>query len=218
MAKYCDMPTCDLRHLNDPEAIRQIEKICDIAQLILPSDASPEVMSAFASVPMEDIANILYIPQKAELSCINGVGVINAASKVERYININGVALVKNIADDAKVTININGFCLIDEPLKGHPGIVLSSVNGLVAYGDLSIEPKFFNNEVTLDADTIRYLKNKQLVCVGNELTFADDVSVELLVEKELNFFVGNKLICPKHLAGYLKANATIGNKLEIIE
>ena len=218
MAKYYDMPTCDLRHLNDPETIRQIEKICDIAQLILPSDASDEVMSAFASVPMEDIASILYIPKNAELSSINGVAVINAASKVERYININGVAVVKNIAADAKVTININGFCLIDEPLKGHPGIILSSVNGLVAYGDLSIEPKFFQNKVHLDADTVRYMKNGQTIVVGNELSFDADIPVELLVEKELIFYVGNKLFCPKHLAGYLKANATVGNKFEIRE
>ena len=51
MAKYCDMPTCDLRYLSDPEAIRQIEEIRDVAQLIFPADAAPEVMAAFAAVP-----------------------------------------------------------------------------------------------------------------------------------------------------------------------
>ena len=53
---------------------------------------------------------------------------------------------------------------------------------------------------------------------MGNELLFEDDVTTELLVEKELMIVVGNKLKTPAHLAGYLKATATIGNKLEITD
>ena len=218
MAKYYDMPTCDLRHLNDPEAIRQIEEISDIAQLILPSDASAEVMSAFAAVPKEDIASILYIPQKAELGMLNGMGNINVAPGTERFMIVNGAGIVRNVGADAKLTLNVNGFCIINEELKSHPGITLNNINGQVIYGDLTIEPKFFPNKVHLDADTVQYMKNGQTIVVGNELSFDADIPVELLAEKELIFYVGNKLFCPKHLAGYLKANATVGNKLEIRE
>ena len=51
MSKYTNMPVCDLRHLNDVNSIRQIEEIRNIALLILPNDASEEVMSALQVSP-----------------------------------------------------------------------------------------------------------------------------------------------------------------------
>jgi len=216
MAKYSDMATCDLRHLNDPEAIRQIEEIRDVAELILPSDASDEVMSAFAAIPKEDIADIFYLSSKAEISKINGCGPISAAPGTEHIITVNGMALVRDVADDATVTLKVNGVCLIDEKLKSHPNIVLKSINGHVIYCNQDIEPKFYPNKVTLDADTIQYFNKGQCIVVGNNLVFENDVSVELLQEKELMIIVGNKLIAPAHLVGYLNATATIRNELEV--
>ena len=134
MAKYHDMSICDLRHLNDPEAIRQIEGISDIAQLILPSDASDEVMSAFAAVPKDDIANILYIPKNTELSSINGVGNLNVAPGTTRFAIVNGIAMVRSVCEDAKLVLNVNGFCMLDEKLKDHSGITMNSINGQVVY------------------------------------------------------------------------------------
>lgn len=214
MSVYHDLPTCDLRFLTDPEAIRQIERIHDVATLILPSDAPKDVMSAFSAIPKDDIASILYFPAQAKLNMINGCSDLAFTPEPNQYFIVNGMALIREMPETASATLYVNGLCLINRRLKDHPGLHLAEVNGAVTYCDLKEEPKLFSNKFTLDADTLRYLKKGQAIVVGNQLTIEQDVTVEMLLEKELTIIVGNKLLAPQHLLGYLKATATVMNQI----
>jgi len=73
MSKYRNMPACDLRHLNDVNAVRQIEEISNIALLILPKDAPEEVMSAITAIPKSNIASTIYLDKDDNVQVINGM-------------------------------------------------------------------------------------------------------------------------------------------------
>ena len=128
MAKYCDMDICDLRYLTDPEAIRQIDGICDVDTLILPKDASPEVAAAFAAIPKSDIDSIQYLPTNAEMRNYNGVLEINNDAPIGRavYYIVNGVCIINDLQPDADITIRCNGLCILNKKLRGHNGIHIS--------------------------------------------------------------------------------------------
>ena len=69
--KYKHMVICDLRHLNNPEVIREIEEIKDIVLLILPKDADDAVKNAFGKVKQKRIASTVYVGKDAEVGTIN---------------------------------------------------------------------------------------------------------------------------------------------------
>ena len=51
-----NLPVCDMRNYTDAAAINEIEMIQNIALLILPTEASPDVMAALAKVEKKNIA------------------------------------------------------------------------------------------------------------------------------------------------------------------
>lgn len=217
MAKYSDMPICDLRCLTDPDAVKQIESISDIATLLLPNDADPAVMSALAAIPMSDIGSILYLPAKAKLQTTNGVAEVHSAAGQEQYIMINGICLIRELPEDANVTVSVNGLCLIEQSLRGHKGLHFANSNGQVSYMDIG-DYKIYPNNLTLESETIQYFSDGMLIVTANKLVFHKDVTVQQLQEKRLRFLAANKIIAPKRLIPYLTATATVLGKIEEAE
>lgn len=219
MAKYCDMDICDLRYLTDPEAIRQIDGICDVDTLILPKDASPEVAAAFAAIPKSDIDSIQYLPTNAEMRNYNGVLEINNDAPIGRavYYTVNGVCIINDLQPDADITIRCNGLCILNKKLRGHNGIHFDAINGMTSYLECE-NYKIYPNAIEFNAERLSYLPDHTLLIVGNKLTLKPDVTVELLRAKDLQFLVGNIIFAPQSLLAYLTATATVGNKISALE
>lgn len=216
MSEYYDLPVCDLRHIASVEEAKSIKSIYDVAMLILPKNADPEVMSAIAAIEKYDIANIVYLDPNAKVSIINGLSSINKSSApadTETCYIVNGVALVEDLPENGKINLTVNGAVFIKKFLEGNAALTLDAINGTVQYIDFD-DFKMFQNELELDLESISYLNENTLLVVGNKLTVADDVTVDALREKKLQLFVGNELHAPKHLLAYLRMNAFVGNQI----
>lgn len=218
MSKYYDMPVCDLRFISSVEEAKEIEAIFDIAMLILPKNASPEVMSAIAGIEKYDIVNTVYLDCDTEITTINGTAVINnnsVSANQEHCFVVNGMVFVESLPENGKIRLIANGGVVIKKSLKESNTIIFDSVNGSIQYLDFE-DYKTFPNILELDIETISYIKENTLIFVGNQLIFKNEVTVDVIRDKNIQFFVGNEIHCPKHLAPYLKMNATVGNQIVI--
>ncbi len=219
MSNLHDMPLCDLRYLNSVEAVRQIEKIEDIALLILPKDAPDDVMSAIAAIDKNDIASIIYLGKDEEVSIINGTTELTDAEfppdKV-KTVMVNGMAFIRELSPEAKGNVYVNGSVVINSKLK-QCNLNFVNVNGSRQYADFE-HMMFFGNKFELDAITLQEMKPKTCIGAGNKIKINYDVTLEMLREKEITFFVGDTLKCRRNVSGYVKVNSFVGNQIEIYD
>ena len=210
-----DLPVCDLRYLTDPAAARQIEEITDVGVLILPKDADPAVAAALAAIPKSDIGTTLYIGVDEDGQVINGMVELNERTMrpdcKATYI-VNGIVIVSNPPETAQIKLHLNGVLILKEPVR-NAAVSIQTLNGMqkaLAFD----ECKVFPNQVCLDAEALSYFPPHTLLVVGNQLELSEDVTPQLLQEKQLLILVGNKLFCSDALLPYLKATAAVSNEM----
>lgn len=220
MGTISDMVMCDLRYITTVEQAKAIEEISDIVMLILPKDAPAEVMSAITAIPRHDIVIEIPVSKEAKISTINGSTEINDAyfsSTYESLLLINGMGIITRIVNPCSGTIVLNGMIIINENVKDMLDLNFASVNGTIIYAKFD-EYKFYGNKFVVDADFLKYVKHNTALIAGNKLVIAGDVTVEILQESGIQLIAGNKVVCRREIAGYIKSVATAGNKIEISE
>ncbi len=216
MAKYSDMGTLDLRMIQSVEQANAVEEICDIGTLILPKTLDSETSAAVMEIPKYDIGTTVYLDPQDELKSVNGVAFLtdgDFSKDHQTILMINGVAVVKEISPETRGAIICNGVILVHENMKQNFNIEIMQLNGVkhyIDFNDISVQ----QNQGRLDADMLEYLEPKTLLFVGNKLDVAENVTSQMLKEKELIVYVGNKLRCYPQSAGYIRAKGFIGNKL----
>lgn len=219
MSKYVNMPVCDLRQLNDVQTIKVIEKIANIALLILPKDADDDVKNALESVPKANIASVIYLNKDDNLVAINGLNEItdnDFKKDGNSFIIINGVGIIQSISKEAKGTLSVNGVIVIHESLKNNCSFTFGMINGVKVYLDFD-SYKGYQNEIKINAQFLSYLKPKTLLLAGNNMIIENDVTVDLLEQTQPILLAGNKIICYDNICGYIKATATVGNSVEVL-
>lgn len=164
--KYKHMVICDLRHLNNPEVIREIEEIKDIVLLILPKDADDAVKNAFGKVKQKRIASTVYVGKDAEVGTVNGEAVINPAAREKIYI-VNGKAYVTPLGGK-KIKVIVNGEMIANEKDVEDGNIEIISVNGKARYDDYD-RIVDIGDDASIDPDI--FLEGKPLV-ITKGLTF----------------------------------------------
>ncbi len=220
MGKISDMVMCDLRYITTAEQAQGIEEISDIVMLILPKDAPDEVMSAISAIPKHDIVTEMQISRDAMISTINGTTEINDGffgKASESVLIINGIGIISCLKKQCSGTIILNGMLIISENSKDRIDFNYASLNGRIIYADFDAY-NFHANKFVIDADYLKYAKNKTALIAGNKIIIADDVSVDMLQNKELQLIAGNKVVCRREIAGYVKTIATAGNKIALSE
>ncbi len=218
MGKISDMVICDLRYITTVEQAQAIEEISDVVMLILPKDAPNEVMSAIAAIEKSDIVTEIQISKDALISTINGTTEINDSffgNASESFLVINGMGIITQLKKQCSGTIILNGMLIINESIKDLINFNYASLNGSVIYAEFEAY-KFYGNRFDIDADYLKYAKHKTAIIAGNKINIANDVTVEMLQACELQLIAGNRLVCRRELAGYIKTIATVGNKIEI--
>lgn len=89
--------------------------------------------------------------------------------------------------------------------------------NGLIFEMDFDENKvKLFSNKIDIDASFIRNVQDGSLIAAGDTITFSNDVTEEIIVEKNLQFFAGNKIKCSNAIKGCVQARSCVGNKIEV--
>ncbi len=218
--KYHDMNILDLRDIKSVEVLQNIRRINDICLLVLPKDAPPEIRSAIMAIPQNDIIKTIYLKDGEDIPYqilrANGVYVMKTLPQKNLIIKANGICMISDLSglkEDISITLKANGICLLHTNLQSMSNFS-PSINGITFYKDFDPERVKINNEMEIEAATLSYLPENTFLIVGNLLTFAEDVTPEMLMEKNIQILAGNDIAAPKHLIPYLSATATVGNKI----
>ena len=214
--KYEGMPICDLRHLNDVEAIKKIEHISGCAMVVFPNDAAPEIMSALAGVPLQEVASVTRMGKDDVISLINGLSEIteNLFSRDGKtFLLVNGVAVIADLPEGIKGDLIVNGIIAIKKSLK--LSINFPVVNGIMKHLDFD-EFKMYPGEAEIDAETIEYLKPRTLILAASEIHLDKNITAAMLKEKEIILFAESEITCYSDAAPYVKATA-IADKITVL-
>ena len=212
-----NLPICDLRNYKDPAAVKEIEVIKNIALLILPEDASPEVMAALAKVEKKNVAMTMSLTKDQQVYVLNGnveLTDANFSKDGNSIVLANGNVIIRNLSPETRGGLLVNGLTLIHESLKQQLGIKFLSANGLTLYRDFS-DCKAYGNELIADDEFFTYLQPKTVLVVGNCLRLGDNVQLETLKQQQPMFIVGNNAYCPAHLMSYLRATAQVSGQVK---
>ena len=219
VVQYNDMDILDLRQVNSVEALQKIKKINDIAVLVLPADASPEVQTALAAIPRNDIGKTIYLkdgePVPYKVQKANGLFMMEQVPKTSVIITVNGVCIIPELPglkEDISIVLFVNGMCLLHSSLR-HMDNLEISVNGAVFYEEFDSSKLKMVPSMDIDAATISYMP-EGVVMLGQKLSFAEDVTPEMMMEKKLKILAAERITASKQLLPYLKATASMVNKL----
>ena len=216
--KMVNLPVCDLRNIKTAEAARKIEEITNCALVIMPQDGDDELLTALASIPQTNVASTVSLPANADVSLRNGVTTLTAgmmSSDKETYYLINGITVVESIPADKKGTLIANGVIVLHEKNRAECGLKFGTVNGITAYADFE-NTVVQDDSFEIDADFLKYVKPKTLLIAGDSIDIAEDVAVDELAEKISFMLAGDKIVCPKAVSGYVRANSTCGDGIEL--
>ena len=220
MSVYRQMAILDLRHIT-VEAAKQIEKITQVAMLILPKDGSAELLEAIAAIPTEEVAYTISLLQDEELTAVNGTIQIDDSffkPDGKTFLLCNGVCVVGDLSPETKGKLFINGILLGKKNVSQNmAGLTIEALNGVKLFLDYE-EYKVFPNQLDLDAAAVRYLSPKTALVAGNQILIANDVTAEMLEEKQVMLICGNQITCHQELAPYIRMKAFVGNCVTVQE
>lgn len=211
-----NVPICDLRAYTSPESIGELEMIKNVALLIMPKDAPPEVMAALTRVEKKNVAVTVHLSTAQQLHMMNGnfeLTDANFSKDGSSVVMANGNMVISHLSPETKGGLIANGVLLIQENLRDKLGIELLTVNGQTFYRDFS-ECKVYGNRLEADHEFFTYLKPKTVVMVGNTLLLKEDVTKEVLEQSQAFLVSGNSIYCPDSLISYLRATAQAGREV----
>ncbi len=213
MSTMKNMPIADLRTINTVEAAKAIEEMHNIAVLILPEDADPEVMNAIHAIPKKNVATVLTLPKDAKVKQMNGQSELTpAVLKQEGILLVNGQTIVTGTCNECKSNLIVNGQIIYP---KNCP-ITLTSCSGQAMSFDYETYVNF-NDDMMIDADMMELMECKTLFLCNGDIRFAKDITVDMLKEKLPCFlFNGDVVVFDKKVAAYLKLHSTINGDLKV--
>ena len=211
MSVYKNLPVLDLRKMSVEEA-RQIEKITNVAALLLPDDGDPELRSAIAAIPKKNVACVVPVPSQVPNSVRNGIyiGTKEDLSK-DQILIVNGAGVISDCPAESRARFIVNGMMV----RKKGTDLNILEINGLNVFFD-------FENVVTqlegleVDRDLLEFSENKTLFLSVDEMKISEDVSKELLLEKQPYFVSVAEIRCAKEISAYVRLHAQTMAGVEI--
>jgi len=214
MSTMRNMPIADLRTITTVEAAQAIEEMRNIAVLILPDDAEPEVMNALHAIPKKNVATVLTLSKDAKVNQVNGqVELTPAVLKQEGILLVNGQAIVTGTCEECVAELIVNGQFIYP---KSCP-INTASCSGQSMSFDYETYVNF-NDDVTIDADMMDLMEYKTFFFCNGDVRFTKDITLDMLKEKLPCFlFNGDVVVYDKKIAAYLKLHSNINGDLKVI-
>lgn len=193
-----------------PEALRKIGKIMNCATIYLPQNPSNEFIEAFNEISLINVANVIYVPNDKPLCKVNGFGVLTNIDSKNLY-TVNGMAFVVSAISNEPVQMIVNGEIFYNEDIN----IDFISLNGEATPMSFDYEKaKIYQNKIEINADFIKNSKAGTVVISLNKIKISEDVTEEMLMEKDFHFICMNKIFCKKDVYGYVAANSQVNDKI----
>lgn len=205
----------DLRPYAVGDSLSSIKKIENVATLIIPKDMDEKAATAFAKITIKNVASTIKLDKDAEVHTSNGSAVIESINDPGVHL-INGINIIKNISPDKDIQLMINGIVIFDKACKDRVNII--ACNGITHYVDLSGDVKLYPNKTSIDAKSLQYVDNGITFVAGNKIILEDDVTSDILAEKNVKLVAGNKVVCGDDAMAYVRTNAIVGNKVQSLE
>ncbi len=195
-----------------PQALRNIKSISNVAMLLV-ADGDEAYIEAFSEIELENVAHKISVPYGSNVNIINGSAVLtNQTAKKDALYLVNSITVIYDLDEEMNVSICTNGTVILQKNSK----VNLLSTNGEVAVVDFdSSKLKLFDNKVTIDSNFVKEAELGTVLAVDNKIYICDDVTADMLREKEIYFISGNKIICKKELWGYIQNHSHVSNKIE---
>lgn len=215
-----NLPVCDMRNYADAAAINEIEMIQNIALLILPTEASPDVMAALAKVEKKNIAVTISLSKEQRIHILNGnveLTDANFSKDGNSVVLANGDVIIHSLSEETRGGLIVNGVLLLHESLKRPNGLEILAHNGQIFYKDFT-DSKVYGGDLIADEEFFSYLQPKTVLIIGQCLKLEENVQLETLKAKEPIFLVGDSAYCTSSLASYLRATAQVANDVKKLE
>lgn len=208
--KLKNLPMLDLTNYT-PQALRNIKSISNVSTLLV-ADGDEAYIEALSEIELENIACKVSVPYGKDVITINGFAVLtNQTVKKDGVYLVNGCAVVYDLDEEMNISIGTNGTVILQRNSK----VNLLFTNGSVAVVDFdSSKLKMFENKVTVDSNFVKEAEIGTVLAASNKLYICDDVTADMLREKEIYFISGNKIICKKELWGYIQNHSHVSNKI----
>ncbi len=203
----------DLRDYT-PQALSNIKVIEAVALLILPENPSSEFIEAFSKIELSAVGFKLNLPSNKKIAMFNGVTSLSNVKLADNTVGVfNGIVIVGQMIENENAQYIVNGIVLKKIGLQNNSQCLLE--NGLIFEMDFDENKvKLFSNKIEIDASFIRNVQDGTLIAAGDTIIFNDDISEEIIIEKNLQFFAGNIIKCNKNIKGCVQARSCVGNKI----
>lgn len=203
----------DLREYT-PQALSNINVIEAVALLILPENPSKEFIDAFSKIKLDAVGFRLNLPKDKKIAMFNGVTSLSSIKLADNTVGVfNGIVIVGKMIENENTQYIVNGIVLKKLGLQNNSQCLME--NGLIFEMDFDENKvKLFSNKIDIDASFIRNVQDGTLIAAGDTITFNNDITEEMIVEKNLQFFAGNKIKCNKAIKGCIQARSCVGNKI----
>lgn len=203
----------DLRDYT-PQALNNIKSINAVALLILPENPVNEFIEAFSKIKLDAVGFTLNLPNDKKVAMFNGVTSLSSVKLADNTVGVfNGIVIIGQMIENENSQYIVNGIVLKKLGLQNNGQCLME--NGLIFEMDFDENKvKLFSNKIDIDASFIRNVQDGTLVAAGDTITFNNDVTEEIIVEKNLQFFAGNKIKCNKNVKGCIQARSCVGNKI----
>lgn len=193
-----------------PQALKKIGRIINCATIYLPENPSNEFMEAFSEIKLTNVANTIYLPNDKTVCNVNGMEVLTNVNPKNFYI-VNGFAFVASAISDESVQMVVNGEVFY----KDNINIDFVSLNGQATPMNFDYEKaKIYQNKIEINADFIRNSEAGTVIICMNKIKISEDVTEEMLKEKDFHFICQNKIYCKNNVQGYVAANSKLGNRI----
>lgn len=198
-------------HNYTPQALREIKSITNVGMLTV-ADGNEEYINALAEIDLKNIGTTVTVPYGSDVYTINGSAVLtNETVKPDTVYLVNGISFVYDLSKEMNISLCTNGTVILQKE---------SNVNVLFTNGEIAVvefdsrKLKFFENKVTVDANFVKEAEEGAVIAADNKIVIENDVTADMLREKNIYFISGNKVICRKELWGYVQNHSHISNKI----
>ncbi len=202
MSSIFNQASVDLRNFT-PEALKKIESIMNVHLIMLPENPTPEFMEAYTSIKKRNVMTEINVSGNA--SVFNGMTVLTKDDLAEDSLVVcNGFTVLRDIPAEMNIRIIINGSLVKSadafvEAVKINGTIyrIDNDANIVRPVAEIDFDRNFFNN-----------IKVKTVIISCGTIIVSDEVTEEMLSEKQVRFIATDTIVARKELHGYIQANS----------
>lgn len=202
MARIINQASVDLRSFT-PEALKKIKSIMNVHLIMLPENPTPEFTEAYTSIKKTNIMTEINVSGNA--SVFNGMTILTKDDLAKDSLVVcNGFTVLRDIPAEMNIRVIINGSLIKSSDVF----VEAVKINGTIYKIDDDANIIRSVTEIDFDRNFIDNIKSKTVIISCGKITVSDEITEEMLSEKQVRFIAVEKIIARKELHGYIQANS----------